>query len=142
LADRVSFSLALNCAKKACASLRKNAMHQDNEKLETSAQTKSHAAREPQPINLNERLALSPREFGSVLGKSVTYAYRAIYRGWIKPVSDCGRLMIPISEVHRFLARAAEYNPQPTPKAEPKPDNEPKFKAKQRGRDVRKALGE
>ena len=83
-------------------------MQDDNQRTKR-AQTQPRAARE---INLSERLALSPREFGSVLGKSVTYAYRAIYRGWIKPVSDCGRLMIPISEVHRFLARAAEYNPQ------------------------------
>ena len=76
------------------------------------AQTQSRAARELKQINLSERLALSPREFGSALGKSVTYGYRAIYRGWVKPVSDCGRLMIPITEVHRFLARAAEYNPE------------------------------
>jgi hypothetical protein len=75
--------------------------------------TQSRAAREP--IDLNQRLALSPREFGTALGKSATFGYRAIYRGWVKPIADCGRLMIPISEVHRFLARAAEYNPQPKP---------------------------
>jgi hypothetical protein len=76
------------------------------------AQTQSRAAREPQAINLSERLALSPREFAATVSKSVTFGYRAIYRGWVKPVADCGRLMIPISEVHQFLARAAEYNPQ------------------------------
>ena len=91
--------------------MRKNMKHHN--KQHESVQTES---REPQPINLTERLALSPREFGSVLGRSPTYGYRAIYRRWVKPVSDCGRLMIPISEVHRFLSRAGEYNPQPKPK--------------------------
>ena len=76
------------------------------------------APRETQQINLAERLALTPREFGAALGKSATYGYRAIYRRWVNPVSDRGRLMIPISEVHRFLGRAAEYNPQSKAKVE------------------------
>jgi hypothetical protein len=79
------------------------------------AQTQSRAARKPKPINLSElsaRLALSPREFGATLGKSATFAYRQIYAGRIRPISDCGRMMIARSEVDRFLARAAEYNPQ------------------------------
>jgi len=77
------------------------------------AQTQSRAARKRRRINLNERLALSPREFGALLGKSATFGYRAIYRGWVKPISDCGRLMIPRTEVDRFLERSAEYNPKP-----------------------------
>jgi len=85
------------------------------------AQTQSRAARKPRLINLSERLALSPREFGAVLGKSATFGYRAIYRGWVKPISDCGRLLIPRSEVDRFLARAAEYSPEL--KAQPRNDN-------------------
>ena len=83
------------------------------------AQTQSRAARKPkrkpEPINLSElsaRLALSPREFGAALGKSTTFAYRQIYAGRIKPISDCGRMMIARSEVDRFLSRAAEYNPR------------------------------
>lgn len=92
-------------------------MQHDNQRV-TQAQARS--AREP--IDLNQRLALSPREFGTALGKSVTFGYRAIYRGWVKPIADCGRLMIPISEVHRFLARAAEYNPKP--KEEPQSQSE------------------
>jgi hypothetical protein len=83
------------------------------------AQTQSRAARKPKrklkPINISElsaRLALSPREFGAALGKSATFAYRQIYAGHIRPISDCGRMMIARSEVDRFLSRAAEYNPQ------------------------------
>jgi hypothetical protein len=81
------------------------------------AQTQSRAARESQPISLSERLALSPREFAAALGKSATFAYRQIYAGRIKPISDCGRMMISRSEIDQFLARAAEYNPQRKAKA-------------------------
>jgi hypothetical protein len=75
-------------------------------------QSQSSAAREPQSISLSERLALSPREFAAAVGRSPTFAYRAIYRGWIKPISDGVRMMIPHTEVQRFLGRAAEYNPR------------------------------
>jgi Helix-turn-helix domain len=74
------------------------------------AQTRSRAAHEP--INISERLAFTPKEFAAALGRSATYAYRQIYAGRIKPISDAGRLLIPRSEVDRFLARAAEYSPQ------------------------------
>ena len=80
------------------------------------AQAQSRAAREPISINLSERLALSPREFAAALGKSATFAYRQIYAGRIRPISDCGRMMISRSEVDRFLSRAAEYNPKPKAK--------------------------
>jgi hypothetical protein len=80
-------------------------------------QTQSRAAREPQPICLSERLALSPREFAAALGKSATFVYRQIYAGRIRPISDCGRMMISRSEIDQFLARGAEYNPRPKAKA-------------------------
>jgi len=76
------------------------------------AQTQARAAREPHPINLNQRLGFSPKEFSEANGKSATWGYRQIYSGKVKVISDCGRLLIPRSEVERFLARAAEYNPQ------------------------------
>ena len=59
-----------------------------------------------------QRLAFTPFECGVVLGKSATFVYRQIYAGRLKPISDAGRMMIPRSELDRFLARAAEYNPQ------------------------------
>jgi hypothetical protein len=77
------------------------------------AQTQSRAAREPQPINLNERLGFSPREFGEANGKSASWGYRQIYSGKVKVISDCGRMLIPRSEVDRFLARAVAYDPKP-----------------------------
>ena len=59
------------------------------------------------------RLALSPFEFGHAMGRSETWAYRQIYSGTVKAISDDGmRLLIPKSEIDRFLERAHEYNPQ------------------------------
>jgi len=78
-------------------------------------QTQPRAARELKPIKVSERLGFSPKEFGEANGKSATWGYRQIYSGKVKVISDCGRLLIPRSEVDRFLARAAEYNPQPKP---------------------------
>ena len=66
-----------------------------------------------EPINLSERLALSPKEFGEALGKSATYGYRQIYSGRVRAICDAGRFMIPRSEIDRFLSRATEYNGQP-----------------------------
>lgn len=92
------------------------------------AQTQSRAARGPNNASkrrserrrraeselnhLIQRLALSPLESSVVIGKSETYIYRRIYAGDIKPISGFGRLMIPRSEIDRFLATAAAYNPK------------------------------
>jgi hypothetical protein len=90
-----------------------------NKRLRNRAQTQPRAAREPLPINLNQRLGLSPKEFSEANGKSATWGYRQIYSGKVKVISDCGRMLIPRSEVDRFLARAGEYNPQSKPKSGP-----------------------
>jgi hypothetical protein len=71
------------------------------------AQTQSRVAREPIPLEY--RVALSPAEFAALCGRSPTWAYRQIYAGRIKPISDCGRLLIPRSELESFLARKADY---------------------------------
>jgi hypothetical protein len=89
-------------------------MQHDNQR-DTRAQTQSRAAREP--IDLNQRLGLSPKEFGAANGKSTTWGYRQIYSGKVKVISDCGRMLIPRREVDAFFARAAEYNPKPEAKA-------------------------
>src|SRR6188472_1772924 len=86
------------------------------DKTNSWAQTQSRAARKPQAISLSERLSLSPKEFSEANGKSPTWGYRQIYSGKVKVISDCGRMLIPRSEVERFLGRAAEYNPQPKPR--------------------------
>jgi hypothetical protein len=63
-------------------------------------------------VPLNDRAAYSPAEFAALFGRSPTWAYRQIYAARLKPISDCGRLLIPRSEVDSFLARKAEYDPE------------------------------
>jgi hypothetical protein len=77
------------------------------------AQTQSRAARTQ--IAVNDRLGFSPAEFAALNNKSATWGYRRIYSGDVKVITGAGRLLIPRSEIDRFFARAAEYNPQGTP---------------------------
>ena len=74
-----------------------------------SAQTQSRAAREPLP--LTQRLCYSVAEFAALFGRSPTWGYRQIYAGRVKPIADCGALLIPHTEVDSILARRREYNP-------------------------------
>jgi hypothetical protein len=83
-------------------------MH-DKKLLGQRAQTQPRVAREPIP--LSQRAAYSPAEFAALFGRSPTWGYRQIYAARIKPIADCGRLLIPREEVDSFLARKAEYNP-------------------------------
>ena len=76
------------------------------------AQTHSRVAREL--IGLSERAAYSPSEFAALFGRSPTWGYRQLYAAKVKAISDCGRLLIPRSEVDSFLNRKAEYNPVTT----------------------------
>ena len=82
---------------------------QQSKLLGQRAQTQSRVAR--QPIPLGERAAYSPAEFAALFGRSPTWGYRQIYAVRIKPIADCGRLLIPREEVDSFLSRKAEYNP-------------------------------
>ena len=79
------------------------------------AQTQRRTARESVP--LNDRLSFSPGEFAALNGRSCTWGYRRIYDGGVKVIADAGRLLIPRSEVEKFLAKAAQYNPQPKSEA-------------------------
>ena len=76
------------------------------------AQTQSRVAREPVP--LTERLGYSPAEFAAFFGRSPTWGYRQIYAGRVKPIADCGRIIIPRAEIELVLARRGEYNPTQT----------------------------
>ncbi len=80
-----------------------------NAEHEQRAQTQLRAAREPIP--LSQRLGYSAAEFAALFGRSPTWAYRQIYAGRVKPIADCGRLLIPRTEADSFLARCREYNP-------------------------------
>lgn len=80
---------------------------------EQRAQTQSRVAHEAIP--LGERLGYSPAEFASLFGRSPTWGYRQIYSGRVKPIADCGRIIIPRVEVDSVLARRREYNPAQQP---------------------------
>jgi len=73
------------------------------------AQPRSRVA--PEPVPLSERVGYSLAEFAALFGRSPTWGYRRMYAGQIKPITDCGRLIIPRMEVESFLARRREYNP-------------------------------
>jgi len=82
----------------------------------------SRAARGSIPFS--ERLAFTASEFGNLFGRSATWAYRQIYAGRVKPIFDCGRILVPRSEIDSFLSRRREYNPKPKAKGETKPETE------------------
>jgi Helix-turn-helix domain len=79
-------------------------LQNDIETLEERAQTPKRAARRRRrKLKLSERLAVSPAEFSALVGRSPTYGYRLIYAGLLKPIRGYGRLLIPRSEIDRFL---------------------------------------
>jgi hypothetical protein len=73
------------------------------------AQMQSRVAREP--VSVTKRLAYSPAEFAALFGRSATWGYRQIYAGRVRPIADCGRLLVPQTEVDSILARRRQYNP-------------------------------
>jgi Helix-turn-helix domain len=60
-----------------------------------------------------KRAAYSPAEFAATCGRHPSWAYRLLYGGKIRALTDLGRILIPASELERLLSRAAPYNPQP-----------------------------
>ena len=64
------------------------------------------------PAN-RSRAAYSPSEFAASCGRHPSWAYRLLYGGKIKALTDLGRILIPASELERVLATATPYNPQP-----------------------------
>ena len=59
------------------------------------------------------QLALSPAEAAIACGKSPTWAYRKIYSGEFRVISSASRILIPRSEIERYLGGAKKYNPEP-----------------------------
>jgi helix-turn-helix protein len=58
----------------------------------------------------SEKVVLTPREFASLFGRHHTWAYRQIYAGNVKVISNLGRIMIPRSEVDRLLKHSETYS--------------------------------
>jgi hypothetical protein len=63
------------------------------------------------------RVAYSLAEFAALCGRHPSWAYRLLYGGKVRALTDLGRILIPASELERVLSCAASYNPKPrTPK--------------------------
>ncbi|OLE10464.1 MAG: hypothetical protein DMF19_12365 [Verrucomicrobia bacterium] len=60
-----------------------------------------------------KRAAYSPAEFAASCGRHPSWAYRLLYGGKIRALTDLGRILIPASELERVLSSAAPYNPKP-----------------------------
>jgi hypothetical protein len=60
-----------------------------------------------------KRAAYSPAEFAAVCGRHPSWAYRLLYGGKVRALTDLGRILIPASELDRVLSNAAPYNPKP-----------------------------
>jgi hypothetical protein len=59
------------------------------------------------------RAAYSPKEFAASCGRHPTWAYRLLYAGKVRALTDLGRILIPASELERVLSGAALYDPRP-----------------------------
>ena len=65
------------------------------------------------PANgLSERKAYTVEEAARLLGCHKVSVYRRIYSGEIKILKGFGRLMIPASEMDRFVGEVTEYTPR------------------------------
>jgi len=59
------------------------------------------------------RAAYSPAEFAATCGRHASWAYRLLYSGKIRAITELGRLLIPASELERVLSLARLYDPKP-----------------------------
>ncbi len=71
-----------------------------------------------------KRVGFSPAEFAAAFGKHPAFAYRLLYSGKIKAVSNYGRLCIPATELERVMAEARPYNPKPKKRKTEKAEGE------------------
>ena len=55
-------------------------------------------------------LASSPSEFARLFDRHPTWGYRRIYAGDIRVLRQAGRMLIPRSEIERFLSQTVVYN--------------------------------
>jgi len=66
--------------------------------------------------SVTHQIAFSPAEAAIACGKSPTWAYRKVYSGKFRVISSDGRMLIPRSEIERYLGSAEKYDPQPKAK--------------------------
>jgi len=71
-----------------------------------------------------DRAAYSPAEFAATCGRHASWAYRLLYGGKIRAITELGRILIPATELQRVLGLAQRYDPKPKAKAKPKPETQ------------------
>jgi hypothetical protein len=64
------------------------------------------------------RAAYSPAEFAATCGRHASWAYRLLYGGKIRAVTQLGRILIPAAELERVLNSAQRYDPKPKSKSQ------------------------
>jgi hypothetical protein len=64
------------------------------------------------------RVAYSTAEFAASFGRDPSWAYRLLYGGKIRAITELGRILIPASELERVLSLAGPYDPHPKRKTE------------------------
>jgi uncharacterized protein YbbK (DUF523 family) len=63
--------------------------------------------------SVTHQMALTPTEAAIVCSRSPTWGYRKVYDGTFRVITSNGRILIPKSEIERFLLGAAKYSPEP-----------------------------
>jgi uncharacterized protein YbbK (DUF523 family) len=67
--------------------------------------------------SVTHQMALTPTQAAIACSRSPTWGYRRVYDGTFKVIDDeDGRLLIPRSEIERYLGSAEKYNPEPKAK--------------------------
>lgn len=56
-----------------------------------------------------DRLAFTPAEFAALFGKSPTWGYRQLYAGNVKRLANSDSLLVPRSEIERFISNVTAH---------------------------------
>lgn len=62
------------------------------------------------PLSHAQPLALTPSEFAKRFNRHPVWGYRQVYKGHVRVLGTGGRMLIPISEIEKFLARTVVYS--------------------------------
>jgi uncharacterized cupin superfamily protein len=62
--------------------------------------------------SLVHQMAFTVPQAAVACGRTPTWGYRKVYSGEWRVTNQSGRLLVPRSEVERFLSGAATYNPE------------------------------
>lgn len=72
-------------------------------------QVKNPVAKPQIKIPINERMAYTLPEFAALFSHERSWAYRQVYCGRVRTISDMGQLLIPREEVERLMNHASIY---------------------------------